>query len=224
MITIAVANSKGGTGKTTLSAALAVRAAKDSKRVAMVDLDPQKSLVQWWQRRGGPKADNPRVFEGVDTAADACERAFLDGCDFLFLDGPPAFLTVMQEMIETADFTLIPVKPSMADLLATQDAVAMATEALAAFLCVFNDVGPKEKVAASARQFLFSHKVPIATTEIVHRVSHITGMTVGKTAAEVNSGKDEKATNEIDRLWAEVKAAAIKAARARTKRKAKVNV
>jgi chromosome partitioning protein len=224
MITIAVANSKGGTGKTTLSAALAVRAAKDSKRVAMVDLDPQKSLVQWWKRRGGPgRADNPCVFEGVDTAADAQERAFLDGWDFLFLDGPPAFLTVMKEMIETADFTLIPVKPSMADLLATQDAVALATEAGAAFLCVFNDVGPKERVVESARQFLFNYKVPIADTEIVHRTSHITGMTVGKTAAEVNAGKDTKAADEIDKLWAEVKAAATRAARAR-KKKAKVDV
>jgi chromosome partitioning protein len=62
MITIAVASSKGGTGKTTLSAALAVRAAKDGKRVAMADLDPQKSLVQWWRRRGG--TDNPRIFNG----------------------------------------------------------------------------------------------------------------------------------------------------------------
>ena len=57
MIVIAVVNSKGGTGKTTLASALSVRAAKDSKRVAMVDLDPQKSLIAWWQRRG--KTDKP---------------------------------------------------------------------------------------------------------------------------------------------------------------------
>jgi hypothetical protein len=48
-------------------------------------------------------------------------------------------------------------------------------------------------------------------------------MTVGKTAAEVNGGKDEKAAEEIDKLWAEVKAAAIKAARARARKKAKVH-
>ena len=32
------------------------------------------------------------------------------GWDFVFLDGAPAFLAVMQEMIEAADFVVIPVQ------------------------------------------------------------------------------------------------------------------
>jgi chromosome partitioning protein len=225
MITIAVAGSKGGTGKTTLSAALAVRAAQDGKRIALVDLDPQKSLVQWCQRRG-VAADDERfcIFTGVDTAADAVERADLTGWDWVILDGPPAFIQVMKDMIEIADFTLIPVKPSMLDLLATQDAVALAREAGAAFLVVVNDAGANElKVVESTREFLLNYGVPIADVPIVHRVSHITAMTVGKTAAEVNGGKDAKAAAEIDALWAQVKAAATKAARARAKKKAEAD-
>lgn len=77
MITIAAVNSKGGVGKTTLTSALAVRAAEDSPRVAMVDMDPQKSLVEWWKRRG--KSDNPTIFEGAFTAGDAVEALTLDG-------------------------------------------------------------------------------------------------------------------------------------------------
>ena len=84
-------------------------------------------------------------------------------------------------------------------------------------------MGPTEKVVESAHKFLFSHDVPIADTAIVHRVSHITAMTVGKSAAEVNNGKDAKAAAEIDALWSEVKAAATKAARARAKKKANAN-
>lgn len=192
-----------------------MRAARDSKRIAIVDLDPQKSLVEWWARRG--KTENPCIFEGADTATDAVESLDLDGWDFVFLDGPPAFITVMQEMIETADLALIPVKPSMLDLLGTQDAVVLAREAGTKFLVVINDVGPREKVVESAREFLFTHNLPIAKTQITHRVSHITGMTVGKSAAEVNNGKDTAAAEEIDALWREVKAAAIKAAKARAK-------
>src|SRR4029453_18825510 len=100
MITIAVANTKGGVGRTTLSAALAVRAAQDSKHVAMVDLDPQRSLVEWWKRRrkrGGP--ENPTIFEGCDNPADAIERALTTETEWLFLDGPPAFLTIIEAMI-----------------------------------------------------------------------------------------------------------------------------
>ena len=211
MKVIAVVNSKGGTGKTTLASALSVRAAKESKRVAMVDLDPQRSLVAWWQRRG--KSDNPTIFEGAETAADAVEALALDGWDWVFLDGPPNFLTVIDEMIKAADFVLIPVKPSMIDILATQDAVAMAREANATFAVVFNEVGPRERIVDKARALLFSADVPILDTAVVRRTSHITGMTVGKSAAEVNGGKDTAAAKEIDALWREVKAAANKAVR-----------
>ncbi len=77
MYIIAVVNTKGGVGKTTIASALAVRAAKDSPRVAMVDLDPQRSLVEWWDRRGA--VDNPTVFEGAASPADAVEALALDG-------------------------------------------------------------------------------------------------------------------------------------------------
>lgn len=215
MIVIAVMNGKGGVGKSTLASALAVRAARDSKRVAMVDLDPQRSLVEWWQRRG--RTDSPTIFENAATAVDAVEALQLDGWDWVFLDGPPAFIGVMDDMVAAADFVLIPVKASMIDLLATQDAVNVAREAGRPFLVVFNDVGRGEKVVDTARELLFNAGVAIANTQIAHRVSHVAAMTVGKSAAEVNKGKDTAAAEEIDSLWKEVKAAAIKAARAKVK-------
>lgn len=218
MITIAVVNSKGGVGKTTLTSALAIRATQDkgSPRVCMVDLDPQKSLVDWWRRRGG--TDNPTVFQGVDSAADAIERADLAGYDFCFLDGPPAFLRTLQEMVQVADFVLIPVKPSVADMLATEDAVILTRDADAEFLTVFNDVLDRdERIADKAREALFSSGVPLAETVVHHRASFILGLNAGKSAAEVNKGKDTKAADEIDRLWKEVRAAAVKGAKARAK-------
>ena len=65
MITIAVVNGKGGVGKSTLATALAVHAASEGKRIAVVDMDPQRSVVEWWARRG--KTDNPAVYEGAET-------------------------------------------------------------------------------------------------------------------------------------------------------------
>ena len=49
MKTITVAAAKGGCGKSTITTALAARAAHDSLRVARFDLNAdQGNLTQWW--------------------------------------------------------------------------------------------------------------------------------------------------------------------------------
>jgi chromosome partitioning protein len=213
MLTIAVTNTKGGVGKTTLAATLAVRAAQDKfrggahYRVALVDLDPMRGLVAWWLRRG--KTENPAIFDGAETAADAVERLEMAGWDICIMDSPPAFLTVIDEMIRAADFTVIPTKASMLDIMGMGDMLTLANEAGAAHFVVFNDIAGPEKTLASARKMLAGEKIPMAKTHISHRPSHV----AGKTAAEINKGRDATASAEIDQLWLEVKAAAAKAAK-----------
>ncbi len=213
MHVIAVVNTKGGVGKTTIAAALAVRAAQESKRVAIVDLDPQRSLIEWWKRRG--RTDNPTIFEGPDTAADAVEALRLDGWDLVILDGPPAFLVTIQEMVEAADYVVIPVRASVLDLLATQDAVVLAQQAGAAFSVLINDVQAREKSAAETRRNLLNLHVPMLQSEIGHRISFVNAMAVGKSAAEIHNGRDKAAVAEIEALWAELKPLVRKAAKAR---------
>ena len=220
MITIAVVNSKGGVGKTTLTAALAVCAAQDGGcRIGIVDLDPQQSLAQWWKRRGQPegKKGSPTILDGVDSAVEAVERATESGFyDILFLDGPPAFLTTMEEMIAAADFTLIPIKASVVDLLASEDAVVLARDRAAGFLVAFNDVAPKEKAVEKARAILFNSDVAIADTQVRHLAAHVTGMNMGKSGAEVKGGSE--AAKDITALWNEIKPLAMKAAKKRARK------
>jgi chromosome partitioning protein len=212
VIVISVVNTKGGVGKTTLASALAVRAAQEG-RVAMVDLDPQRSLVSWWARRG--KSDNPEIFEGPETAQDAVETLRLNSpCNYVFIDGPPAHLMTIEDMVQAADYVLIPIKPSAHDLIASQDAVVLARRAEADFGIVFNDVRPRETAVRSARNELLNFDLPILDTEIRHRVSHINGAAKGKSAAEL---RDKAATAEIDNLWAEVRQAASSAVKRRAK-------
>src|SRR5262249_35755443 len=152
----------GGVGKTTLTAALSGCAAQEDggkARVGIVDLDPQQSLAKWWKRRGQPEGQkgSPTILSGGDSAIRAREPATAGGLfDILFLDGPPAFLETMAEMVAAADFTLIPMKPSVVDLLASEDAVVLAREHASDFLVAFNDVGSKEKAAEKARAILFN--------------------------------------------------------------------
>ena len=49
---ITVAQQKGGAGKTTLAAHLAVAYTAMGRSVAAVDIDPQQSLSMWYRLRG----------------------------------------------------------------------------------------------------------------------------------------------------------------------------
>jgi cellulose biosynthesis protein BcsQ len=68
---VTLASLKGGVGKTTLAGALAVRAAEESRRVALLDLDPQESLASWWTRRGKVKPKAVRSGRHGSTVIDA---------------------------------------------------------------------------------------------------------------------------------------------------------
>ena len=216
MRVITCASSKGGVGKTTLASALAVKATQEKKRVAMVDLDPQASLADWWKRRG--RTENPTIFTGADKASEAIEKLELtERPDYVFIDTPPAFLVVLQDAIESADLAIIPLKASALDLIASEDAVMMAREAGVAHLCVINDADPRWKTTHSARDYLLAADVPVADAIITHRQPYLGAMSYGKTGPEIErkkKGEDKSATEaEIDALWEEVKRALAKAKR-----------
>ena len=63
MRSIAFLSQKGGVGRTTLAASLAVAAAGAGERVVALDLDPQASLVSWGERRKAANTPNKLVIE-----------------------------------------------------------------------------------------------------------------------------------------------------------------
>src|SRR5262245_30106177 len=204
MIVLSITSTKGGVGKTTLASALAVRAARESKRVAMVDLDPLASLAAWWKRRPRVKPDDPpTIFTGADTASDAVEALERDGWDWVFIDTPPAFIATIEDAIANATLVLIPLRPSALDLIASEDAVKMSLEANKPYLCIINDAEPKWKTTHSAKDYLLAANVPVAEQIIAHRAAYLGAMTSGRTGPETE--KDGKCNEEIGNLWDEIK-------------------
>ena len=106
--TIVVASSKGGSGKTTALANLAVRATQESQRVALLDVDPQQSLARWWELRGSP--DNPKL---ITNNGGACDDPTTDvpilqqrGWQWIFIDSPPAMMDKLGLSIAVADLVI----------------------------------------------------------------------------------------------------------------------
>lgn len=116
MTVIVVANPKGGVGKSTLSTNLAGAFAANGEWVALADLDRQQSSHGWLALR--PQGLPPIETWQVDPDAPVkppkgLERAVID---------TPAGLhgTRLSAALELADKVVVPLQPSMFDILATQ--------------------------------------------------------------------------------------------------------
>ncbi len=199
MKTIALINTKGGVGKTTLASNLAAWVATTGKRVAMVDLDPQRSLASWWKRRG--QSDNPQIFVGAADSEDAVEKLQLDGWDYCFLDSPPSALLLIKEAIEVADVVLIPCKAGGHDVDAMRDALRLVHHSGKPYRVVINEVMPRERAQEALRETLTKAGFPVASLDITRRTAFATGANVGKAGFEMG---DKEAGSQIEQLWAEL--------------------
>ena len=123
---IALTNSKGGVGKSTLAVHLAAWRQSQGVRVALVDADAQGSSSVWL-REAAP--DIP-VFR-LQTPDDILERVpQLQGdFDALIVDGPAGLSEVTRAILLVADLALLPCGPSVLDVRAARDAIRVVKQA-----------------------------------------------------------------------------------------------
>ncbi len=124
MRTVAFLTRKGGAGKTTLAASLAVAAAEAGERVIALDLDPQESLLRWGKRREAAKAPNKIVIEPVEGERLPHLRAILEGLagvgfTLAVFDTAGADNAAARFVTEAADLCLLPARPTRLDVDAT---------------------------------------------------------------------------------------------------------
>jgi chromosome partitioning protein len=123
--TTLVINSKGGSGKTTLTTNLASYFAANRVATAILDYDPQGSSLNWLRQRAHPA---PKI-HGANAAPQRSGLRSLgmhvpEGTRQLVVDGPAgATGLLLQEMIARAHAILVPVQPSSIDIHATANFV-----------------------------------------------------------------------------------------------------
>lgn len=173
-IVIAFAQRKGGAGKTTLAAHLAVRLAQMGHSVGLVDTDPQGSLANWHQRReerlgAGQSGISFAITSGWRSPGIILREA--RDPDILLVDTPASADTDVRVTVRAANLILVPVQPSPVDVWATLPTLQMAQQEHVPALLVLNRVPARACLTAAMRERLADYDVGLAAVGIGNRVA-----------------------------------------------------
>ncbi len=119
---IAFCNSKGGVGKSTLAAHLAVWAHDRGFRVGVLDTDKQRSSSAWIA-----EAESEIPIRVADTPEEclSAARELSKSCDLVVADGPAGLDDISRALLILSDLAILPLTPSILDLRSVQQATAI---------------------------------------------------------------------------------------------------
>ena len=200
---VTVAQQKGGAGKTTLAAHLAVAWAKDGHKVGVVDIDPQASLTKWFAERARVKDAVPielRCVGGWRVQGEVEKLAKL--VDIVVVDSPPHAETESKIAVRTADLVLVPAQPSPMDLWATKVTLDLAKAEKRPALVILNRMPARGKLADQMRMKYAELGSTVADTVLGSRVAFASSMLEGKGISE--QGGAGAAGAEMKMLAAEI--------------------
>jgi chromosome partitioning protein len=204
---ITIAQQKGGAGKTTLAAQLAVVWARQGKRLAVVDIDPQASLAAWAELR---RVRNGVAGLGFEFAALAGWRAGewverqAREADFVIVDSPPHAELEARIALRAASLVLVPIQPSPLDLWSSATTLRLARDEGRAILAVLNRVPARSSLIETVIAELTRDRIPLATAALGSRVAFAQAMAQGRGVVE--TAPSSVAAAEITALAAEIAA------------------
>ena len=112
---IMVMNAKGGCGKSTLATNIASYFADEGYGVALADYDPQRSSIDWLERRPSNRAKIAAVKAYKDGLRHAPRNA-----DILVIDAPArSHGKELTDLVKHAETIIVPVLPSTIDMQAS---------------------------------------------------------------------------------------------------------
>lgn len=197
MLVLTVASRKGGSGKTTLAGHLAVEAERSGAGpVALVDIDPQGSLADWWNVRS---ASTPLyVNTTLPSLADDLDQVREQGIAIAMIDTPPNISARVSQAIELCDLVIVPLRPSPHDLRSVAATAELVESLGRPLVYVLNGATQRARITAEAISVI-SHYGPLAPTIIHQRVDFAASMIDGRTVMEISGG--HPAAHEIAQLW-----------------------
>lgn len=172
---IALANQKGGTGKTTLAVNLAAGLHRRGATV-LLDADPQGSAGHW-ARVGMQDGDLPPVRQVAGNAVEAAIGEAAGTQRYVLVDCPPHLQSnALRRVMRVVDVVLIPVQPSPLDLWASIDmadavhAAQRQSPRMRAYLVV-NQLDRRNALSGAMQAALAEFGVPVLANGLTRRAA-----------------------------------------------------
>ena len=203
---IAFTNTKGGVGKSTLAAHLAIWLFDGGYRVALLDTDGQKSAGEWVQNA------EPGIEVRVATEMEAIRAAkadLLKTHDIVVADSPGEEGDASRTVTFLADLAIVPLQPSKLDVRAIKDAlkaIRLAQEMTGGSrpeaVLVLNGTRKRSIRARRLREQLVSLGLKMAAAEIRRYDAIVESCDTAVTRMVEFDAKE--AAEDIGRLFAEI--------------------
>ena len=203
MITISVANGKGGSGKTTMLTVLALSLADAGQNICVIDLDPAGNFSDWVEARREWDAEPPFHFISHNGNEEAMQKLLAETArggeyDFLLIDTEGAARSMTLLAAQFSNLILIPIKDHPAEarkaitLINNLNQLVEDTGVPVNYVIAFTQTGgliqsrDKKNIEAQLRHF----ELPILEAELLNRQSFVTLAQDGLTLRELEAGKE----------------------------------
>ena len=177
---IAIAQRKGGAGKSTVAANLATALAEAGHRVGLLDIDPQRSLARWDQQRGVSKKAHTLHFEApTGWRLSATLERLKREQDFVLLDTAPHDDTDAKLAIRGADLVLVPLQPSAADLWSMDATLDLAKQEKRPFRLLLNRAPASGKLRDDIEGQIRGRNLPMLDAVLGNRTAYAQAFMAG---------------------------------------------